>query len=122
VGEIEELCLGAMRALDDPICSGRILAVQCCAAALYSDTAHQRWTRGKTPGIDVLRRKIFWALNAYQRRLYHLGHPSGSRKEWAGLDSNQRPRDYEFSLSNTPESSGTIKNNCVGRLRAPKSS
>jgi hypothetical protein len=72
LAEIQELCLGAMRALDDPICGGKIVTVYCCAAALYSDSAHESWTRGKTPGVDVLRRKIFRALNVLQRRLYAL--------------------------------------------------
>jgi hypothetical protein len=57
-----------MRAIDDPICGGNIVTLHCCAAALYSDTAHERWARGKTPGLNVLRRRIFMALNAYQRR------------------------------------------------------
>lgn len=70
--EIKELCLGALRAIDDPVCGGRLLAIHCCAAALYSDSAHRHWDSESTSGIDRLRQRIFRALVSYQRRLYHL--------------------------------------------------
>ena len=54
------------------MCGGRLLTVHCCAAALYSDTAHRHWDTESTSGIDRLRQRIFRALNAYQTRLYHL--------------------------------------------------
>jgi hypothetical protein len=91
LAEIQELCLGSMRALDDAVCGGRLVTIHCCAAALYSDKAHRHWDRGATCGADVLRRKIFRALNALQRRLYALER----RAARAGLESNQRPRDHE---------------------------
>jgi hypothetical protein len=70
--EIKELCLGALRAVNDPVCGGRLLTVHCCAAALYSDSAHRHWDCDGTSGIDRLRQRIFRALNSYQRRLYRL--------------------------------------------------
>ena len=70
--EIKELCLGALRAVNDPVCGGRLLTVHSCAAALYSDTAHRHWDSEGTAGIDRLRQRIFRALISYQRRLYHL--------------------------------------------------
>ena len=54
------------------MCGGRLLTVHCCAAALYSDTAHRHWDTESASGIDRLRQRIFRALNAYQTRLYHL--------------------------------------------------
>ena len=70
--EIKDHCLGALRAINDPVCGGRLLTIHCCAAALYSDTAHHHWDTESTSGIDRLRQRIFHALNAYQTRLYHL--------------------------------------------------
>jgi hypothetical protein len=70
--DIQELCLGAMRAIDDPVCGGRLLTIHCCAAALYSDTAHRHWNTPATLGVDRLRQRIFRALNAYERRLLRL--------------------------------------------------
>jgi hypothetical protein len=72
LSEIRELCLGALRAVDDPVCAGKLLIVHCCAAALYSDRAHRHWDRAETTGVDRLRQKIFRALNGLQRRLYAL--------------------------------------------------
>lgn len=69
---IEELCLGALRAVDDPVCGGSLLTIHCCAAALYSDTAHRHWNGGATTGVDRLGQKIFRALITYERRLYAL--------------------------------------------------
>jgi hypothetical protein len=54
------------------VCGGRLLAVHCCAAALYSDTAHRHWDTESTSGVDRLRQRIFHALISYQRRLYQL--------------------------------------------------
>jgi hypothetical protein len=76
LGDIQELCLGALRAVEDAVCGGRLLTIHCCAAALYSDNAHRHWDHGATSGVDVLRRKIFRALNAYQRWLYALERAS----------------------------------------------
>ena len=70
--EIKELCLGAMRAVDDAECAGRLLTIHCCAAALYSDSAHRHWNSPATTGIDRLRQRIFRALVAYERRLLQL--------------------------------------------------
>lgn len=70
--EIKELCLGALRAIDDPVCGGRLLTIHCCAAALYSESAHRHWNTESTSGIDRLRQRIFRALVSYQRRLYQL--------------------------------------------------
>ena len=70
--EIKELCLGALRAINDPVCGGRLLTIHCCAAALYSESAHRHWDSASTSGIDRLRQRIFRALVSYQRRLYHL--------------------------------------------------
>lgn len=61
-----------MRAVNDPVCGGRLLTIHCCAAALYSDTAHRHWDSGDTLGVDRLRQRIFTALNSYERRLYRL--------------------------------------------------
>ncbi len=88
--------MGAMRAVDDAQCSGKLLTIHCCAAALYSESAHHHWDRGATLGVDRLRQKIFRALNAYQRRLYRIETESRYQQAWAGLESNQRPRDYEL--------------------------
>jgi hypothetical protein len=71
-GEIQELCLGALRAVDDPICGGSLVTIHACAAALYSDKAHRHWESADTSGVDRLRQRIFRALNAYERRLLHL--------------------------------------------------
>jgi hypothetical protein len=82
--EIKEHCLGALRAVDDAVCGGRLLTIHCCAAALYSDTAHRHWDSGDTLGVDRLRQRIFRALNSYQRRLYRLetaGVSQGVRSE-----------------------------------------
>ena len=76
--EIKELCLGALRAVDDPVCGGRLLTIHCCAAALYSSNAHRHWDRVATSGVDRLRQKIFHALNGYQRRLYQLSQTVAS--------------------------------------------
>ena len=70
--EIKELCLGAMRAVDDPVCGGCIVTIHSCAAALYSDKAHRHWNSPATSGVDRLRQRIFRALNAYERQLLHL--------------------------------------------------
>jgi hypothetical protein len=70
--EIKELCLGAMRAVDDPVCGGQLVTIHCCAAALYSDKAHRHWDSAATTGVDRLRQRIFRALNAYERQLLHL--------------------------------------------------
>jgi hypothetical protein len=102
--EIKELCLGAMRAVDDGVCGGRLLTIHCCAAALYSDKAHRSWDRrsdrGFTSGVDVLRRRIFRALNGYQRRLYQLGlmrhgHDSCSVVV-AGAYGDERPQEKPY--------------------------
>lgn len=61
-----------MRAVDDAVCGGKLVTLHCCAAALYSDSAHRHWERSATTGVDVLRQKIFRALNALQQRLYAL--------------------------------------------------
>jgi hypothetical protein len=70
--EIKDHCLGAMRAVDDAECAGRLLTIHCCAAALYSDTAHRHWNSHATTGVDRLRQRIFRALVAYERRLLQL--------------------------------------------------
>jgi hypothetical protein len=70
--EIQELCLGALRAVDDPVCGGKLVTIHACAAALYSDKAHRHWDSPKTDGVDRLRQRIFGALNAYERRLCRL--------------------------------------------------
>ena len=54
------------------MCGGRLLTIHCCAAALYSDSAHRHWDSEGTSGIDRLRQRIFRALVSYQRRLYQL--------------------------------------------------
>jgi hypothetical protein len=46
--DIKELCLGAMRAVDDAVCGGTLVAIHCCAAALYSDSA--TGTGARPPG------------------------------------------------------------------------
>ena len=70
--EIQELCLGALRAVNDSVCGGKLVTIHACAAALYSDKAHRHWDSPNTVGVDRLRQRIFRALNAYERRLLHL--------------------------------------------------
>jgi hypothetical protein len=77
-----------LRAINDPVCGGRLLTIHCCAAALYSDKAHHHWNDAGTSGIDRLRQRIFRALNSYQRRLYQLEVSSRYNLVWNGLESN----------------------------------
>ena len=72
-----------MRAVNDAVCGGRLLTIHCCAAALYSDTAHHHWDSDDTLGIDRLRQRIFRALNSYQRRLYRLETASAVTGMWS---------------------------------------
>jgi hypothetical protein len=108
--EIEELCLGAMRAVEDPVCGGKLVTIHCCAAALYSDTGHERWANGTIPGLDVLRRKIFRALNTYQRRLYRidsrlLGHESCFLRGEA-RQPREQPQEDPFRAEGHPPAPG----------------
>jgi hypothetical protein len=105
--EIKELCLGAMRAVDDGVCGGRLLIIHCCAAALYSDKAHHHWDRGATRGVDRLRQKLFRALNGYQRRLYQLGamrhgHDSCSVTVTGGY-AGERPQEKPYRAEGDPQ-------------------
>ena len=89
------------------MCAGKLVTIHACAAALYSDKAHRHWDRGETLGVDRLRQKIFRALNTYELRLHSLE----TCEAWAGVESNQRPRDYDSGGINNrqpPAALGTI--------------
>lgn len=105
--DIKELCLGAMRAVDDAVCGGTLVAIHCCAAALYSDSAHRHWDRGPAPGVDVLRRKIFRALNAYQRRLYRLERARVLLEDGGkALPARGQPQEDSFRAESDPPPPG----------------
>ena len=79
-----------MRAVNDPVCGGRLLTIHCGAAALYSDTAHRHWDSADTLGVDRLRQRIFSALNSYQRRLYRLETASAIIAPWNSPERDTR--------------------------------
>jgi hypothetical protein len=90
------------------VCGGRLLAIHCCAAALYSDTAHRHWNRRQTTGMDVLRQKIFRALNAYQRRLYQLEPQRHWHDSCSALCGNtdERPQEKPAGAQGDPQAPG----------------
>ncbi|MGH8518959.1 MAG: hypothetical protein ACREUE_16035, partial [Panacagrimonas sp.] len=64
--------------------------IHCCAAALYSDTAHRHWDSDDTLGVDRLRQRIFRALNSFQRRLYRLETASAFTAMWNSTERDTR--------------------------------
>jgi hypothetical protein len=77
----------AARAADDAECAELMRAADEYAAGLFSDSAHHKWARGRTPGADVLRLCILSKLDAVRERL--IGVPDA-----AGRSPNADPMLY----------------------------
>jgi hypothetical protein len=65
------LSYAASRAADDPESSALLRSVDQYASDLFSDTDHQKWTRGKTSGADILRLLILAKLREFRDGLLH---------------------------------------------------
>ena len=99
--EIQELCLGALRAVNDSVCGGKLVTIHACAAALYSDKAHRHWDSPNTVGVDRLRQRIFRALNAYERRLIHLEVEGSAGRDGYLFNSTRRPTSIQRATSSS---------------------
>lgn len=66
------LSSAAARAAEDSECSELMRTAEEYASDLFSDSAHHKWARSSTSGVDVLRLGILGKLDAFRDRLTQL--------------------------------------------------
>jgi len=62
-------CRGAHDAVDDDECRERMDDVAVYLTDLYSDAAHQKWSRKQTSGADFLRLRVLREIDSFIARI-----------------------------------------------------
>ena len=70
--EIKRLCDGVVQAVNDPVCQQKICEVERLADELFYIDERSRWGRNIQPGVMLLRRLVYRALDALDERLKSL--------------------------------------------------
>ena len=70
--EIKRLCDGVVQAVPDPFCQTKACEVERLSDELFYVDKRSRWGRAAQPGVMLLRRLVYRALEALDERLRSL--------------------------------------------------
>jgi hypothetical protein len=87
------LSYSAAAAAGDVECTELLRLADEYAADLFSQADHQKWTRGRTSGADVLRLRILAKLDAFRDRLNRLQDGFLAERGISAVDRDRGPGD-----------------------------
>ena len=70
--EIKRLCDGMVQAVPDPFCQAKVCEVERLSDEIFFVDKRSRWGRSAQPGVMLLRRLVYRALEALDERLKSL--------------------------------------------------